>query len=150
MFTFFIADGKINLGFRRQFNMELQPLKYGDLTHQIIGCAMRVHSYLGMGFPEIIYQRALLIELEKAGLNYQSEVEKEIYYQEQLIGKRRLDLIIENKVLVELKAKRETDRGYYNQILNYLKIFEIEVGLFLNFGAESLQFKRLIQSKASA
>jgi GxxExxY protein len=130
--------------------MELQPLKYGDLTHQIIGCAMRVHSYLGMGFPEIIYQRALLIELEKAGLNYQSEVEKEIYYQEQLIGKRRLDLIIENKVLVELKAKRETDRGYYNQILNYLKIFEIEVGLFLNFGAESLQFKRLIQSKASA
>lgn len=109
---------------------------------------MKVHSYFGMGFPEAIYKRSLLIELEKTGLQYLSEVEKDIYYEGRFIGKRRLDLIIENKVLIELKALKEVDKSFQNQIINYLKVFDLEVGLLINFGTESLQFKRFIHSKS--
>jgi GxxExxY protein len=122
-------------------------LKYQDITEKIIGCAMKVHRYFGLGFPEVIYQRALIIELEKLGLKCNSEVEKDIYYEEHFIGKRRLDLIVEDKVLVELKAISELDKGSYNKIINYLKVFKIEVGLLLNFGTESLQYKRFINTK---
>ena len=103
---------------------------------------MKVHAYFGMGFPEVIYNRALRIELEKTGLHFQAEVEKDIYYNGIFIGKRRLDLIVEDKILVELKAVYEVDRNNLKQVLNYLKIFELGVGLLLNFGAESLYFKR--------
>lgn len=120
---------------------------YSDLTEKIIGCAMRVHSFFGMGFPEIVYKRALMIELDKLGIKYRSEEERAIYYEGKLIHKRRLDLIVEDKVLVELKAHKEIDKSYYNQILNYLKVFGLAVGLHLNFGAESLQFKRFIYDK---
>ena len=120
---------------------------YSDLTEKIIGCAMRVHSFFGMGFPEVVYKRALMIELDKLGIKYQSEEEKNIYYEGRLISKRRLDLVVEGKVLVELKALKEVDKGYWNQILNYLKVFDLAVGLHLNFGAESLQFKRFVYTK---
>jgi GxxExxY protein len=120
---------------------------YSDLTEQIIGCAMRVHSFFGMGFPEIVYKRALMIELDKLGIKYQSEEERDIYYDGRLISKRRLDLIVEGKVLVELKAVKEVDKSYWNQILNYLKVFGLAVGLHFNFGAESLQFKRFTYTK---
>ena len=83
---------------------------------------MQVHSHFGMGFPEIVYKRGLLIELEQSGLKLATEVEKDIYYKGQFIGKRRLDLIVEDKVLVELKALKEVDKSCYNPILNYLKI----------------------------
>lgn len=108
---------------------------------------MKVHSHFGLGFPEIIYKRSLLIELEKVHLPYQSEVDKDIYYDGRFIGKRRLDLIIDNKILVELKAISEVDKNCFNQVLNYLNIFDIEVALLLNFGSESLQFKRFALSK---
>ena len=121
--------------------------KYSDLTQKIIGCAMKVHSYFGMGFPEVIYKRALIIELEKMNLQSAVEVEREIYYEEKLIGKRRLDLIVEDKVLIELKAISEIDKNCHNQIINYLNVFDFEVGLLLNFGAESLHFKRFVYSK---
>ena len=88
-----------------------------------------------------------MIELKNAGLNYKTEVEKDIFYQECFIGKRRLDMIIEDKILVELKAISEVDKSCYNQIINYLNIFGLEVGLLLNFGADSLQFKRFINTK---
>src|SRR5215510_12934700 len=98
--------------------MPLQFLKYRELTEKIIGCAMKVHRYFGPGFPEIVYQRALMIELKKIGLSVRQEVEKEIIYDGQIIYKRRLDLIVENVVLLELKAIKEVDSGVYNQILN--------------------------------
>jgi GxxExxY protein len=122
-------------------------LQYGEITEKIIGCAMKVHRFFGSGFPEIIYKRALRIELEKINLNYTSEVEKDIYYEDRFIGKRRLDLFVNDVVLVELKAISEVDKNCYNQVINYLKVFNLEVGLLLNFGAESLQFKRFTNTR---
>lgn len=110
---------------------------------------MKVHRYFGLGFPEIIYQRALMIELEKQGLKCLAEVKKDLYYEERFIGKRRLDLLIEDKVLVEMKAISELDKAAYSKVLNYLNVFKIEVGLLLNFGCESLQYKRFVMSKAN-
>jgi GxxExxY protein len=99
---------------------------------------MKVHRYFEPGFSEVVDKRALIIELQKAGLSFMEEVEKEIIYEDKLIYKRRLDLIVENVVLLELKALKEVDNGYYNQIINYLRVFKMEVGLLLNFGAPSL------------
>jgi GxxExxY protein len=124
--------------------MPVQDLKHHDITEKVIGCAMKVHRHFGPGFPEIVYQRALVIELTEIGLKFEQEIEKEIIYQDRVIHKRRLDLIIENVVLLELKAIKEVDNGDYNQIINYLRVFKIEVGLLLNFGAASLQFKRFV------
>lgn len=126
--------------------MAVQNLKYYDLTQKIIGCAMKVHRHFGPGFPEVVYKRALMIELTKIGLNFKEEVERNIVYEDKIIHKRRLDLIVENVVLLELKALKEVDNADTNQILNYLRIFQIEIGLLLNFGAPSLFFKRFIHT----
>ena len=88
---------------------------------------MKVHRYFGPGFPEIVYKRALMIELEKIGLDYKQEVEKDIIYECRLISKRRLDLIVQNIILAELKARKEIDNGDYNQMINYLRVFGMEV-----------------------
>src|SRR6185503_5418465 len=111
------------------FFMAISDLKYHEITEKIIGCDMKVHRHFGLGFPEIVYKRALMIELEKLGLKFKQEVEKEIIYHNQMIYKRRLDLIVEDVVLVELKAHKEIDNTEYNQILNYLRVFHLEVGL---------------------
>jgi GxxExxY protein len=129
--------------------MAVQDLKYKELTGKIIGCAMKVHRYFGPGFPEIVYHRALKSELAKIGLKFKSEFEKDIYYEEVLISKRRLDLLVEDLVLVELKAVKELDSGDQFQIINYLRVFKIEVGLLLNFGSKSLQYKRYIRTEQS-
>lgn len=123
--------------------------KYSDVTHKIIGCAMQVHSYLGNGFQEVIYQRALAIEFGKAGLEYQREVEMPIYYKDILepIGLRRVDFLVEDTVLVELKAITHIEDVHMAQILNYLRAYKIEIGLLVNFGEKSLNFKRLILSE---
>lgn len=118
--------------------------KYSEITEKIIGCAMKVHSWFGPGFSEIICQRALLIELEKTGLKCKAEVQKDIYYEDRYVGNRRLDVIVEDKVLVELKAISELDNSCFNKIINYLRVFKIEVGLLLNFGCPSLQYKRFV------
>ena len=147
MFTRFIFADLIKMQLHKlHFFMAIQDLKYHDLTEKIIGCAMKVHRYFGLGFPEIVYKWALIIELEKIGLKLKQEIERDIIYDDCLIYKRRLDLIVEDVVLVELKAIKEVDNGDYNQILNYLRVFKLEVGLLINFGAPSLQFKRLINS----
>ena len=108
---------------------------------------MKVHAHFGMGFPETVYKRSLLIELDKIDLKNEAEIEKDIFYKGIFIGKRRLDLIVEEKVLIELKAIKEVDKSCHNQILNYLKVFGLDVGLLLNFGTESLQFKRFIYNE---
>ena len=124
-------------------------LKQGDITRKIIGCAFEVHKFLGNGFQEVIYQRALAYEMGKAGLNFVREIEQEIFYKEkeEPIGTRRADFVVEGKVLVELKALTALDDVHLAQALNYLKAYRFEVGLLLNFGAKSLEVKRVILSR---
>ena len=122
-------------------------MKHEELTAKIICCAMKVHRYFGAGFPEIIYKRSLMIELQKAGIYCLSEIEKKIYYEMHHVGTRRLDLLVEDVVLCELKALSVLDGGCYNRILNYLRVFEIEVGLLFNFGQDKLIFKRFINAR---
>jgi GxxExxY protein len=121
-------------------------LKYGDITEKIIGCSFEVHKFLGNGFQEVIYQRALELELQNARLNYARELEQPIYYKDYKveIGTRRADFIVEGKVLVELKAIVQLDDVHLAQILNYLKAYRFEVGLLINFGSKSMTFKRVV------
>ena len=124
----------------------MTELKYKDITEKIIGASFEVHKFLGNGFQEVIYQRALAWELSKAGLTYARETEQEIFYKElqESIGTRRADFVVEGKVLVELKAIIELDDVHLAQVLNYLKAYRLEVGLLINFGSKSLTFKRLV------
>ncbi len=108
---------------------------------------MKVHRKLGPGFPEIVYQRALIIELRKAGLSIAVEKEQAIFYDDEWVGARRVDILVEEKVLLELKAISEFSSSNYNQIQNCLEAFKIEVGLLLNFGNTSLQFKRFVNNR---
>lgn len=121
-------------------------LKYKDITEKIIGASFEVHKFLGNGFQEVIYQRALAWELSQAGLDFVREIEQEIFYKElqEPIGTRRADFVVEGKVLVELKALKELEDVHLAQVLNYLKAYRIEVGLLINFGSKSLTFKRLV------
>lgn len=123
----------------------MKNYKHSELTHAIIGCAMKVHSFLGNGFPEVIYQRALAYELHQASIEYGREIEQPIFYRdlEKPIGTRRVDFIVQNKVLVELKAKKELNDAHLAQAINYLKAYRFEVGLLINFGEKSLNFKRV-------
>lgn len=114
-----------------------------ELTYKIIGCAMKVHNTLGNGFQEVIYQRCLAIELDKIGLEYLREEEMPIYYDSIQVGTRRADFIIASQVLVELKAMVKLEDVHLVQGLNYLTAYQIEKGLLINFGATSLEVKRL-------
>jgi len=107
---------------------------------------MSVHRELGSGFPEVIYQRALAVELKEAGLDFQGEIHLPVYYKATTIGARRADFLVENQVLVELNATAELTPVNYAQIINYLKAYRLEVGLLINFGEASLRFKRFVQN----
>lgn len=120
---------------------------YSDITHKIIGAAMKVHSTLGNGFQEVIYQRGLAIQMRNDGLSFQRELEMPIFYSAQEIGTRRVDFLVEGKVMVELKALTMLEDVHLAQAINYLEAFRLEVGLLLNFGAKSLEYRRLINSK---
>jgi len=122
-------------------------MKYEDLTKKIIGCAMQVHSVLGNGFQEVIYQRALAIEMQYAGLQFEREKEMSIYYRDENIGTRRVDFFVESKIMVELKAIINLEDVHLAQGMNYLEAYNMEIGLLINFGAKSLQFKRLHNNK---
>lgn len=124
-----------------------EKYKYSELTGKIIGCAMEVHKILGNGFQEVIYQRALAKEMILQGINFSREHEMPIFYKEEQIGTRRVDFLIEDVVSVELKALTKTEDVHLAQAINYLEAYNIEVGLLINFGAKSLEFKRLINSK---
>ena len=122
----------------------MSDYKYTDITHQIIGCSMKVHNSLGCGFQEVIYQRSLAIELEKAGLVFGREVEIPIYYDGNQVGERRVDFLVADKVLVELKAVNQLENIHLAQGINYLEASGFETGLLINFGNTRLEFKRLI------
>lgn len=121
--------------------------KYSDITEKVIGAAMKVHRYLGNGFQEVIYQRCLVIEFERVGLRFEREKEQTILYEGINVGTRRVDFLVDQKVLVELKATIQLENVHMAQAINYLEAFDLEVGLLINFGAKSLQFKRLQKLK---
>ena len=118
-------------------------MKHEELTHNIIGCAMKVHSKLGNGFQEVIYQRALALEMSKKGLDYEREMEMDIYYDDVKIGERRVDFFVEDKIMVELKAIIKLEDVHLAQAMNYCQAYNLPIGLLINFGAKSLEFKRV-------
>jgi GxxExxY protein len=120
---------------------------YEELTKKIIGCAMEVHNRLGNGFQEVIYQRALEIEMQLASLEFMREMEMPIFYRDYEIGKRRVDFFVENKIMVELKALIRLEDVHIAQAMNYLEAYKMEIGLLINFGARSLEFKRVHNNK---
>jgi GxxExxY protein len=127
--------------------MVKQEYKYSEITGKIIGCAIEVHKTLGNGFQEVIYQRALAKEMQLQRLYFGREMEIPVFYKEEEIGIRRVDFLVENKICVELKAIAALDNTHLNQAINYLEAFNLEIGLLINFGSPSLEFKRVINSK---
>jgi GxxExxY protein len=118
-----------------------------ELTGKIIGCAMEVHKALGNGFQEVIYQRALEIEMHLQGLDFSREHEMEIFYKGENIGTRRVDFFVEGKIMVELKAIIQLEDVHLAQAINYLEAYDMHIVLLINFGSQSLQFKRVMKPK---
>jgi GxxExxY protein len=118
-----------------------------EITYKINGCAMKVHNTLGNGFQEVIYQRCLAIELEKAGLSYGREIEQTIFYEGIDVGTRRADFVVESQVIVELKALINLEDVHLAQAKNYVVAYDYPIGLLINFGAVSLQFKKVFNPK---
>ncbi|MBA4850590.1 GxxExxY protein [Emticicia sp. BO119] len=124
-----------------------EKYKYSDITSKIIGCTIDVHKILGNGFQEVIYQRALEVEFCRNKILFNREFEMPISYKNEIIGTRRVDFLVEDKVSVELKAIIKLENVHYAQAINYLEAYNLEVGLLINFGSESLEMKRLMNSK---
>jgi GxxExxY protein len=124
-----------------------EQYKYSELTSKIIGCAMTVHKILNNGFQEVIYQRALEIEMRLAGISLIREFEMPIFYREEQIGTRRVDFLVEGLISVELKAISKLEDVHLAQAINYLEAYNLEIGLLINFGETSLNFKRLTNKK---
>lgn len=127
--------------------MHQMEYKYADITEKIIRAAMNVHGALGNGFQEVIYQRSLEIEFELMNLTFGREVSIPVFYKNVQVGERRVDFLVEEKISVELKALINLENVHLAQAKNYLDAFNIEVGLLINFGSTSLQFKRLYNNK---
>ncbi len=120
---------------------------FSELTSKIIGCALEVHKTLGNGFQEVIYQRALEIEMNLAGIDAKREFEMPIYYRDYKIGTRRVDFLVAGTVSVELKAVTKLEDVHFTQAINYLEAYNLEIGLLINFGEPSLVVKRLTNKK---
>jgi GxxExxY protein len=121
---------------------------YQEITGEVIGCAMEVHRTLGCGFQEYVYQRALEIEFKKKKIKHQREFDIKIYYKREYIALRRVDFLVEDIIAVELKARTEIEEVHLAQAINYLESSSYPIGLLINFGAKSLQFKRLYNKKS--
>jgi GxxExxY protein len=117
------------------------------LTYKIIGCAMKVHNFMGPGFQEVIYQRCLAIEFEKQGLVFQREQEQTVYYEDMEVGTRRADFIVEGKIVVEIKATVNLENVHIAQAKNYTVAYDFPLGLLINFGSQSMQYKLLFNPK---
>ncbi len=122
-----------------------EQYKHSELTGKIIGCAMEVHKFLGNGFQEVIYHRALEIEMRIQGLTFAREFEMPIHYKDIQIGMRRVDFFVEEKIMVELKAVIHLEDVHLAQAINYLEAYKMEIGLLINFGSRSLEFKRVMK-----
>ena len=124
-----------------------EQYKYSELTGKIIGCCMEVHSLIGNGFQEVIYQRALRNEMMLRNLNFSREFEMPVFYKGEQIGTRRVDFLVEGIISVELKALIKLEDVHYAQAINYLEAYNLEIGLLINFGSRNLEFRRLANSK---
>ncbi|MBL0237917.1 MAG: GxxExxY protein [Saprospiraceae bacterium] len=122
-------------------------MKHKEITEKIIGCSMQVHRTLGNGFQEVIYQRAMDIEMRLGGLSFEREKEMDIYYRDEKIGKRRVDFFVEGTIMVELKALIKLEDVHLAQAMNYCEAYNMEIGLLINFGGKSLEFKRVHNNK---
>ncbi len=124
-----------------------EEYKFSEITSKVIGCAMKVHQKMRNGYQEIIYHRCLVIEFKKEGIFFQEEMELPIFYEETEVGRRRVDFLVDKKVVLEIKAVSELNDIHLAQALNYLEGLNLEIGLLLNFGSKSLEIKRLINNK---
>ena len=131
----------------KENNLSESELLYSELTRKVIGAAMEVHSTLGPGFLESVYEEALVVELEIQNIKFERQKSIEVYYKEVMIKQFVCDLLVEDKVIVELKAIKQLTDIEYAQTLNYLKATGTKVGLLLNFGEKSLKYKRFIKEK---
>ncbi len=124
----------------------MPALKYENITSRIIGSSFEVHNFLGLGFQEVIYQRALAWEMSQKDLQFEREIEQEIFYKNLIkpIGTRRADFVVEEKVLVEIKAVKVLEDVHIVQTLNYLKVYKLKVGLLINFGGKSVDHRRFL------
>lgn len=126
-------------------NSMIEKYKYQELTGKVIGAAMEVHRHLGNGFQEVVYQRALAFELELQGVYFEREKEMSLTYKVHDIGTRRVDFFIEEKIMLEIKAVIQPEDVHLAQAINYLEAYNMEIGLLINFGSPSLQFKRVMK-----
>lgn len=124
-------------------------MKLDEITYKVIGCSMKVHNTLGNGFQEVIYQRCLAIELERAKMNFGREIEQNIFYEGIQVGTRRADFIVENQIVVELKAVINLENVHLAQAKNYVVAYNFPIGLLINFGSISLQYKKVFNPKLS-
>lgn len=124
-------------------------MKDKELTHEIIGAAMEVHRHLGNGFQEVVYQRALAIEFGLRNLDFEREYNMDLKYKGYDIGTRRVDFFVDNRIMVEIKAITDLEDVHLAQAMNYVEAYNLEIGLLINFGAKSLQFKRVHNNKVS-
>src|ERR1043165_4890640 len=115
-----------------------EEYKYSDVTEKIVGCELRVHQRKSNGYPELIYHKCRIIELKKNALSFLSEIELPIFYDDIEVGKRRVDFLVENKVIIEIKVASELKRYSSRAGLNYPEALNLEVGLLINFGSKSL------------
>ncbi|MBF0609075.1 MAG: GxxExxY protein [Magnetococcales bacterium] len=122
-------------------------MKHGEITEKVIGCALKVHTIMGNGFQEVIYQRCMEIEMLKQGIPFQRELEMSIFYEGEMVGTRRVDFLVADLIMVELKAIIEMEKVHMAQAINYLEAYNLEIGLLINFGGRSLEFKRLYNKK---
>lgn len=126
--------------------MDSKLFKYSAITEKIIGCAMKVHTFIGNGFQEVIYQRALEIEFTKQNIEFKREFSMPIFYENYEVGTRRVDFLGEG-ISVELKAITQLEPVHFAQAQNYLEAYNLEVGLLINFGEKSLRVRRLENKK---
>ena len=127
-----------------------EQYEQSELTGRIIGCAMKVHREIGCGFPEVVYQRCLEIEMGAADLAFRREVTMPLFYKGIEVGSRRVDFLVDDLVPVELKAVAAITDAHIAQTLNYLTAYQLRVALLINFGESSLVFKRLVNSRIPA
>ncbi len=118
-----------------------------ELTYKIIGCAMNVHNTIGPGFQEVIYQRCLKMELEETGLNFEREKNQAIFYKDVQVGTRRADFVVEEKVIIEIKAVTKLEDVHLAQAKNYTVAYDFPLGLLINFGGKSMEYKLLFNPK---
>lgn len=134
---------------RTHLSAGMEDYKHKELTGIIIGCAMKAHSSVGLGFPEVVYQRCLAVEFRYRKLLFEREPELPLYYRGEKVGSRRADFLVAGLVLIELKAKSEVTLLHHAQVLNYLNAYQLEVTLLLNFGEARLNYKRFVNTSTS-